>query len=170
MLASDVECVFTPNIDPSMFTLNIANDIMLTIALNPKKKWLSNVSPEGQTVFLVELKVRGINVLGGAEDVAKVIPTPSVLESSQLIYTKATRQFAINGTNFSPKKTELIFEPPLVRNQDYILNVASTKTLVLTRTTGHTWRSDPGPLKLRRIDTGGGQLRVSSDDCLHLAG
>ena len=35
----------------------------------------------------------------------------------QVIYIKGTRQFAINGTNFSPKRTELIFEPPLIRNQ-----------------------------------------------------
>jgi len=69
----------------------------------------------------------------------------------------------INGTFFNPKHTDLIFEPALIRNQDYILNVASTKTLVLTRTTNSKWRSDPGPLKLRRIDTGGGQLRVNAD-------
>ena len=92
-----------------------------------------------------------------------VIPTPTVKESDQIIYVKATRQFVINGTNFNPKRTDLIFEPALIRNQDYLLNVASKNTLVLTRTTGHNWRSDPGPLKLRRIDTGGGQLRVNPD-------
>ena len=152
--------MFTPAIDPSVYTLNIANDIMVTLVLNPGRKWMAEPQKEGSSVFLVELKVKGANVLEGAEDVAMVIPTPSVLESEQIVYTKASRQFAINGTNFRPKKTELIFDPPLLRNQDYILNVASTKTLVLTRTTGHQWRSDPGPLKLRRIDTGGGQLRV----------
>ena len=138
---------------------------MLSLSLVPGKKWMEAPAPEGNTIFLVELKVQGSNVLEGASDVAMIIPTPSVVESDQLIYIKATRQFAINGTHFRNKKTELIFEPPLVRNQDYILNVASTKTLVLTRTTGHQWRGDPGPLKLRRIDTGGGQLRVSRPFC-----
>jgi hypothetical protein len=163
LLATDIECVFTPIIDPSIYTLNVANDIMLSLSLVPGKKWMEAPAPEGNTIFLVELKVQGSNVLEGASDVAMIIPTPSVVESDQLIYIKATRQFAINGTHFRNKKTELIFEPPLVRNQDYILNVASTKTLVLTRTTGHQWRGDPGPLKLRRIDTGGGQLRVNAD-------
>jgi len=110
------------------------------------------------------VKIKGENKLEGAEDVAKVVPTPSVLESSQIIYMKASRQFIINGTNFNPKRTDLIFEPPLIRNQDYLLNVASKNTLVLTRTTDHMWRQDPGPLKLRRIDTGGGQLRVNPDN------
>jgi hypothetical protein len=115
-------------------------------------------------LYLVDLKIRGQSRLDGAEDVAKVIPTPTVLKSDQVIYEKATRQFVINGTNFNAKRTDLIFDPPLIRNQDYILNVATTSTLVLTRTTNAVWRSDPGPLKLRRIDTGGGQLRINPNE------
>ena len=125
--------------------------------------WLEDATAEGNTLYLVELKIKGENKLDGAEDVAKVIATPSVLGNEQIIYQKATRQFVINGTNFNPKRTDLIFDPPLIRNKDYLLNVATSKTLVLTRTTGSQWRSDPGPLKLRRIDTGGGQLRVNAD-------
>jgi len=126
-------------------------------------RWLENPPVDGATLYLVAIKIKGVNQLGEAEDVAKIIPTPTVLESAQVIYEKATRQFVINGTNFNPKRTDLIFDPPLMRNQDYILNVASKTMLVLTRTTGSKWRADPGPLKLRRIDTGGGQLRVNSD-------
>ena len=80
---------------------------------------------EGATLYLVELKIRGSNQLTSAEDVAMVIPTPSVLESDQVIYSTGTRQFVINGTNFNPKRTDLIFDPPLIRNQDYLLNVAT---------------------------------------------
>jgi len=163
LMASDIECVFTPKVDPSAYTINIANDIMLTLTLNPKKAWLEQATAEGNTLYLVELKIKGENKLDGAEDVAKVIATPSVLGSDQIIYQKASRQFVINGTNFNPKRTDLIFDPPLIRNQDYLLNVATAKTLVLTRTTGSQWRDDPGPLKLRRVDTGGGQLRVNAD-------
>ena len=32
--------------------------------------------------------------------------------------------------------------------------------MVLTRTTGTKWRDEPGPLKLRRINTGAGSLRI----------
>jgi len=37
LMASDIECVFTPKVDPSAYTINIANDIMITLTLNPKK-------------------------------------------------------------------------------------------------------------------------------------
>jgi hypothetical protein len=164
VMPNDVECVFSPKVDPSVYTVNIVNDIMLSLTLNPGKKWAENPTVEGITLYLVELKIRGENRLNGIDDVAKVVPTPSVLKSDQVIYQKATRQFAINGTNFNPKRTDLIFEPPLIRNQDYILNVATTSSLVLTRTTNSLWRSDPGPLKLRRIDTGGGQLRINPNE------
>lgn len=49
---------------------------------------------------------------------------------------------------------ELVFDPPLERNKDYLLSVKSDKTMVLTRMSSAKWRDEPGPLKLRRINTG----------------
>ena len=52
---------------------------------------------------------------------------------------------------------DLVFDPALERNKDYILSVKSDKTMVLTRMTSAKWREEPGPLKLRRINTGKSQ-------------
>jgi hypothetical protein len=49
---------------------------------------------------------------------------------------------------------DLLFEPPMERNKDYILSVKSDTSMVLTRMSSAKWRADPGPLKLRRINTG----------------
>ena len=38
LMASDIECTFTPSIDPASYTISIANDIMLSLVLNPGKK------------------------------------------------------------------------------------------------------------------------------------
>ena len=37
-MPSDIECVFTPKVDPSVYTVSIANDIMLSLTLNEGKK------------------------------------------------------------------------------------------------------------------------------------
>merc|ERR1719327_1185134 len=57
---------------------------------------------------------------------------------------------------------ELIFDPPLEKDVDYMLNTRSSTHLQLMLHTGRKWRSDgePGPLRLRRIDSGAGALRI----------
>ena len=54
LMASDIECVFTPKVDPSAYTINIANDIMMTLTLNPKK---SCVIPLSLSLSLALLSV-----------------------------------------------------------------------------------------------------------------
>ena len=59
---------------------------------------------------------------------------------------------------------ELIFDPPLEKDVDYMLNTRSSTHMQLMLRSGRKWRSDgePGPLKLRRIDTGAGDLRIDA--------
>ena len=82
----------------------------------------------------------------------------------KVVYMTGTTRFNINGTAFRAKTMSLTFEPPLVRDEDYFLNVRSPTHMQLTLMTGHKWRKDgdPGPLKLRRIDTGAGALRIDA--------
>jgi len=40
-MPSDIECTFTPKVDPAAYSINIANDIMLSLVLNPDKKYVS---------------------------------------------------------------------------------------------------------------------------------
>ena len=70
----------------------------------------------------------------------------------------------VNGSHFRPKKTQFTFDPPLFAGVDYEMTVKNAETAQLSLKTGRKWRSDglPGPLKLKRIDTGAGPLRIDA--------
>lgn len=55
-----------------------------------------------------------------------------------------------------------MFDPPLRCKSDYTMIVKSPTTAELTLESGKKWRSDgaPGPLKIKRLDTGAGYVRV----------
>lgn len=113
------------------------------------------------TLNLTDLSVNGANQLNDVTAVATIIPTPTVQRGDDnIIYRTGTSKLVINGTNFREKGLRMVFEPPLEMNKDYIVSVKSETMMVLTRASSSQWRSEPGPLKLRRIDTGGGFLRV----------
>ena len=119
----------------------------------------------GTTIFLTSLKVRGVEKLTTPAQVATILSTPTVKRGhDRLLYMGATPRFLINGTGFRAKATSLTFDPPLARDVDYVLQVRSSECLQLTLKSGRSWRADhePGPLKLRRIDTGGGDLRIDA--------
>merc|ERR1719506_360179 len=97
--------------------------------------------------------------------VATVMEAPSIQRGfDKVIYMTGTTKFNINGTGFRSKRMQLVFDPPLDADVDYLLNVRSSTCMQLTLRTGKKWRSDgsPGPLKLRRISTGGGFLRIDA--------
>jgi len=162
ILEQNIELKFTPSLKNTAYNLSIASDTVITLTLNAGKKWANPSTPDGMTLYLTELRFHGgENLLENAASVATVIPTPTILRGDQnLIYTTGTSKLIINGTNFKEKGMDLVFEPPLERNKDYILSVKSDTSMVLTRMSSAKWREDPGPLKLRRINTGAGALRV----------
>ena len=106
-----------------------------------------------------------MNQLESPTVIARVIPTPTVMHGGEkVIYMTGTTRFNINGTGFRAKTMELIFDPPLEKDVDYMLNTRSSTHMQLMLRSGRKWRSDgePGPLKLRRIDTGAGDLRIDA--------
>uniref|UniRef100_A0A7S2SQB8 SbsA Ig-like domain-containing protein n=1 Tax=Rhizochromulina marina TaxID=1034831 RepID=A0A7S2SQB8_9STRA len=165
VLESAVSLKFTPSLKPSAYNISIVSDTVISLALNPGKKWTNPSSADGMTLYLTDLSINGVNQIG--EDVAAVatvIPTPVVKKSEDtLLYMGVSPKLVINGSNFRNKGLRLMFDPPLEENRDYIVSVKSPSTMVITRATGAKWREDPGPLKLRRIDTGGGYLRIDPD-------
>jgi len=163
ILDKNVELKFTPSLKPTAYNLTIASDTVLTLTLLGGKKWANPSQADGMTLFLTDLRFHGgENLLDDAAAVATVIPTPTIdrADESAVIYQTGTSKLVINGTNFREKNMDLVFDPALERNKDYILSVKSDKTMVLTRMTSAKWREEPGPLKLRRINTGAGMLRV----------
>lgn len=114
------------------------------------------------TLYLTELKIGASQLLPQPVPVAQVIPTPTVQKApNYVVYMTGSGRLVINGTNFRDKYLSLTFDPPLERNQDYILSVRSPTMAVLTRTFTSSWRPEPGPLRVRSIDTGGGAIRLN---------
>lgn len=107
------------------------------------------------------------NLLPDPVIVAQVLPTPTVAESSDIIYTTATNELRINGTGFvGAKKVDLYFSPPLFKEIGY--EVVSkfplvTDQVVLRLRHGYKWREEPGPLMVIGVDTGGGGFLLHHD-------
>ncbi|KAJ8599359.1 hypothetical protein CTAYLR_007010 [Chrysophaeum taylorii] len=149
------------------YKVTVVSETVLSLGLKPGKSWPLQTSET--SLYLTEYRddARGSENLleDDAVPVATVIETPTVMHGgSKVIYMTGSKQFNINGTGFRAKDVTLVFDPPLERDADYILSTKSSTCLILTLKTGRKWRSDgnPGPLKLRRIDTGAGQLRIDA--------
>lgn len=154
---------FTPSLKPSQYNLTVVSDTVLSLTLLPGKRWANPSTTDGLTLYLTEITITGQagNQLEDAVPVATVIPTPTIKrQDDYVIYKTGTSRLVINGTNFRAKNMELMFDPNLKKDVDYILSVKSSSSMVLTRTSSTVWRDEPGPIKLRRINTGAGALRI----------
>ncbi|KAJ8609149.1 hypothetical protein CTAYLR_006081 [Chrysophaeum taylorii] len=142
-------------------------DSVLILGLKKGESWpISSTTGSGSTLYLQSVVVDEHgpkNQLTTATPVATVIEPPSVVRGEdKLVYMTNPSRFLINGTNFRDGTMSLVFDPPLIRDVDYALAVRSSTCMQLALKTGRKWRSDgePGPLKLRRIDSGAGALRI----------
>lgn len=163
VMPGDISLEFMPKIDSSHYDVVISSDAILSVTLKSGNKWGNPSSASGQTLYLTALKINGENKMTeDAATVAMLLPTPTVTRVMDTIYMTASRSFVINGTNFNAKSMDLRFDPPLKKDDDYILTVKSSTSMILTRRTGVKWRGDgePGPLKLTFINTGAGFLRI----------
>mmetsp|Transcript_30114 Transcript_30114/g.37774 ORF Transcript_30114/g.37774 Transcript_30114/m.37774 type:complete len:926 (-) Transcript_30114:391-3168(-) len=145
------------------YNLEVTSDTVLTLILKKHKKWaaISQDSPQ-VTLYLSAVKIDGVNQLDGTVSVAAVIGTPTVTESSQVIYHQSTPTLTINGTSLS-KVHAIVFDPPIKVDVDYSIVQHTYGAIKLTLLTGKAWRQEPGPLKLVRIDCGGGLLQLGSE-------
>jgi hypothetical protein len=166
----DVELEFVPPLTArgstrgakeKIYTLNVTEKALI-LGLKKGASWpLYGSQADGTTLFLSSIKVKGgQNQLEGPVPVAKVIAPPSIVNGEEkIIYATGTKKFLVNGTGFREGMT-LTFDPPLVLGVDYEMNVRSETAAQLLLKTDRTWRKEPGPLKLRRVNVGGGALRV----------
>jgi len=141
------------------YTLNI-NSSQITLTKAPEKKWADIY--EGQsTIFLKSLKQGGAVKI--AEDVvlATVIPAPMVLKNNTVIFQTETKRLIITGKHLNQKSVKLTFDPPLVLGTDYMVANKLSDRVTLVLQPGKTWRAEPGPLYLKRINTGAGPVRVA---------
>jgi nitrogen fixation protein FixH len=166
-LGASPRLTFLPEIKKSAYNLTVVSDGVMTLGLKKGGAWPVAADPElgGQSLYLTKIVADGATVLDDPVSVATVVRAPSVQRGyDKVIYMTGTTRFNINGTGFKSKTMQLAFDPPLVADEDYLLAVRSSTCMQLTLRTGKRWRSDgsPGPLKLRRISTGAGYLRIDA--------
>jgi len=169
---------------PGQPSLRLDKDYLITkdddgliLKLLGGRKWVDFI---GRTppVSLVLTSVKFLsdpekNLLPEPIILAQVLPTPTVVEMKEVIYTTATNELRINGTGFvGAKKVDLYFNPPLYKGIDYE-DVSkfplSQDQVVLRIRHGYKWRSEPGPLSVLGVDTGGGPAKVGDDDGVLIA-
>jgi hypothetical protein len=113
------------------------------------------------------------NLLRDPVIIAQVLNTPSVKESSDVIYQSATNELRINGTGFlGAKKVDFYFKPPLVKEvayEDVTPYPLARDQIVLRLRHGYKWREEPGPLAIIGVDTGGGAVKQDSDEGVKVA-
>lgn len=66
------------------------------------------------------------------QQIATIVPSPTVEASSKEIYMKTTPKLIVNGTNFNVKNTELYFDPPLEEGTDIQKQVAAKEAKVMS--------------------------------------
>lgn len=113
------------------------------------------------------------NLLPEALIIAQVLPTPTVSEDTDILYTTASNELRINGTGFiGAKKVDLYFDPPLYKEVGYEIVSPfplAKEQVVLRLRHGYKWREEPGPLAIIGVDTGGGPVKTNGEDGVRVA-
>ncbi len=116
---------------------------------------------------------RNVNLLPESVILANVIPTPTVAENLDIIFSSATNELRINGTGFvGVKKVDLFFNPPLYKEVGYEIVSAFplVRDQVLLRLRHeYKWREEPGPLSVVGVDTGGGPVKLNGEEGVTVA-
>lgn len=161
---------FVPPMPKGSYSVEVASETQLTVLIKGANRWPTNDGATETTLYASSLKNDlsddpNKELLGEAVPVATVLPTPSIVKrDDKLLYMTGTVRLYVNGTGFRPKETMFVFDPPLFRDVDYVMEVKSPSVAMLTLKTGRKWRSDgaPGPLKIKRLTTGAGELRIDA--------
>ena len=165
---TNIHLTFVPALDPSKYSVLVTSETSLSVLLKGSATWPLGEGLSESSLYLTEYRddTQGdANLLDEPVVAATVLSTPTVVKhEDRLLYMSASLKLLINGTAFRAKKTQLTFDPPLYQDVDYVLQIKSPKVAQLSLKTGRKWRSDgnPGPLKLKRIDTGAGALRIDA--------
>uniref|UniRef100_A0A7S3NKQ2 Uncharacterized protein n=1 Tax=Aureoumbra lagunensis TaxID=44058 RepID=A0A7S3NKQ2_9STRA len=162
---------FVPSIPKDGYAIEVTSKNSVSVILKGKTRWPLADGATASTLYLSSLK-DDLNddpdeemLKDGAVPVASILGTPTIMRrTDKFIYMTGTRRIFINGTNFRPKTTSFVFDPPLVRDLDYTMEVIDSSVAKLTLKATRRWRSDnvPGPLKIKRLNTGAGELRIDA--------
>mmetsp|Transcript_15349 Transcript_15349/g.58412 ORF Transcript_15349/g.58412 Transcript_15349/m.58412 type:complete len:926 (-) Transcript_15349:233-3010(-) len=146
----------TPDQD---FTYTNLSSTQITMRKMPGTVW-GDVKEGQSTMFLESFKMNGQEHIASPVVLATVVPEPMIYKNTSVIFQSETRRITMKGKNLKSKVVKLTFSPPLKIGVDYTQRVDDSK-ISLTLQPGKSWRAEPGPLKLLRVDTGPGPIRVA---------
>ncbi len=148
----------------------------VVLKLMANRKWVNlnnRTPPVALTLNKVFFSESDKNLLPEAKVIANVLETPTAEDNENIIYREATNELRINGTGFTgAKKVDLYFKPPLAVGVEYeIVSKFPLRkdTIVLRRRHQYPWRETAGPLVLVALDTGGGPVKLNSDEGIVVA-
>mmetsp|Transcript_21649 Transcript_21649/g.66561 ORF Transcript_21649/g.66561 Transcript_21649/m.66561 type:complete len:957 (+) Transcript_21649:165-3035(+) len=167
---TNLHLTFVPAIKATAYSVQVTGEKAISVLLKSGKQWPLPAGLSESTLYVTEVRSDmnadpTANLLDEPKAVATVVATPTVVKrDDRLLYMSASLKLLVNGSHFRPKKTQFTFDPPLFAGVDYEMTVKNAETAQLSLKTGRKWRSDglPGPLKLKRIDTGAGPLRIDA--------
>eukprot|EP00635_Sarcinochrysidales_sp_CCMP3193_P007182 CAMPEP_0118917150 /NCGR_PEP_ID=MMETSP1166-20130328/17065_1 /TAXON_ID=1104430 /ORGANISM="Chrysoreinhardia sp, Strain CCMP3193" /LENGTH=725 /DNA_ID=CAMNT_0006857211 /DNA_START=175 /DNA_END=2349 /DNA_ORIENTATION=+ len=161
---------FVPSLPEGSYSVAVTSPTSISVLLKQKQRWPLPAGSTECTLFLSSLtddlaEDPSKELVPNPLPVAAILGTPSIVRrDDRIVYMTGTKRISINGTNFRAKETSFVFDPPLYRDVDYVMEVKSETVAALTLKTGRKWRSDgePGPLKIKRLNTGAGELRIDA--------
>lgn len=168
--AASLKLNFVPKLELNTdYKMEIQSDSVIVLSLQPGKTWIQMKSGSGpKALYLASVKVGETTVQEDSIQIATILPTPTVDSNVHEIYMKTTPKLIVNGTNFNVKSTELYYDPPLQEGTKIQKQVLSSTQISLVKvfrdTDPVTWTEEPGPLKIRAINTGAGPLAVNPED------
>ena len=99
---------------------------------------------------------------------------PNVHSSNVILWRTQSHVLAIAGEGFTRVlgKTQVTFNPPLIEDTDYTINVIDRTSMEVTLLDRKAWRPTYGPLQITQINTRGdetGWVKVGGVGGVHVA-
>ena len=162
------------------YTTTATSDTSLSLRLVAKSQWRKNVEnlPGYLTLLAINagegfVAVGPTNAAKG-KDIATVFERPNVHSSNVKLWRTQSHVLAIAGEGFTRVlgKTQVTFNPPLVEDTDYTINVIDRTSMEVTLLDRKAWRPTDGPLQITQINTRGdeaGWVKVGGVGGVHVA-
>ena len=110
--------------------------------------FVTHINTRGDEAGWVTLPGEGVHV---AEVVDGAMIDVKIVPSEMKVYQSALNQsIVISGSGFT-NQMELVLEPPLKVNVDYVMEVSGTNKVTLTLRNDKKWRKDGGDLFVKAV-------------------
>jgi len=168
----------SPLVENIDYTITVLDRTELELTLLDQRQWRATSGPliitaintRGDEAGWVTLPGDGVHVAEVTEDVDSVVTGGvEVYPMGVKVYQSAIQeQIVITGSGF---KNGISFklEPNLREGTDYDLEISSKNRAVMRLRPGKKWRSDPGFIIAKSVETGGKSFPLAGSDGIRIA-